>query len=124
MSTINRENHINANDTLFVKQLRSDDAEKVKENNKYGAYELMKNKWGREVPVAVELVADKLSKGFIRTDGVVHTDRPEDRVRAPLVESDPHKVMAKLTEQLVESNKSQTEALKEIAKEKKDKKSV
>lgn len=120
MPTINQSNHMDLNNLPFVSALGSQDAQKTKENNNYKEYEIMKNKYGREVHIALYLVNDKLSRGFIRTDGKVHLDNPADRVHAPVVESNPAKAMAMMAEQMAEASKLQTEAIKEIAKKRRN----
>lgn len=108
---MNSNNHMDLNDTSLVRSLgpQSQDALKLKEHNNYGKYELMINKHGRQVPIALELVDQKLRLGYIRTDAKVYEDVKEDRVRAPIAESDPTKAMAKLAESIDGS-------IKEIAK--------
>ena len=120
MPTINQSNHMDLNNEPLVRGLGSQDAQGTKENNNYKEYEIMKNKYGREVPIALNLIQDKLSQGFIRTDGKVHLDNPADRVHAPVVESNPAKAMAMMAEQMAEASKLQTEAIKEIAKKRRN----
>lgn len=113
---------MNLNDTQLVKSLGSEDADGTKEVNKSNSYVWMKNKWGRLVPIATHLIIDKLSRGFIHTDGVVHSDAPEDRVKAPELEHDPAKAMAAVAQQMAKAQELQTEAIIEIAKKRRTKK--
>jgi hypothetical protein len=109
-------NNMNLNNDPLVRSLGSQDAELVKEVNKSNQYEWMKNKYGVLVPIALHLVNDKLQKGFIRTDGVVHTDDLSERVKAPIQETNPATAMAKIAEQMAESSKVQAEVVKELVR--------
>lgn len=107
---------MNLNNEPLVRRLGSEDADITREVNNSNEYEIMKNKYGVEVPIALHLINDKLKRGFIRTDGIVRRDNLTDRVRPVQVESNPAKAMAMMAEQMAEASKIQTEAIKEIAK--------
>lgn len=104
----------------MIQAMGSQDAERVKEVNQYSRYEWMLNKWGRKVPVALHLIQEKLGKGYVRTDGKVYEDDPATRVKAPVVEVSPAVAIAKLAEQMVKQGEIQTEAVKEIAKKRRN----
>jgi 23S rRNA maturation mini-RNase III len=108
------------NNEPLVRSLGSQDANGTKEVNISHEYEWMKNRHGLVVPIALHLVNDKLRRGFIRTDGITHKDNPADQVVAEIVESNPAKAMAMIAEQMAEASKLQTEAIKEIAKKRRN----
>lgn len=119
---------MNLNNSPLVRGMGSQDAEAVREVNFSNAYYKMLNKYGREVPVAVELESDKLKRGYVHTDRKVYSDDMSKRVHAPLPVT-PMEVMAKLAEKMMdgEEKKPASEevdldkkpffALKKMAKE-------
>lgn len=99
---------MNLNNSPLVRGMGSQDAEAVREVNFSNAYYKMLNKYGREVPVAVELEADKLKRGYIHTDKKVYSDDMSKRVHAPLPVT-PMEVMAKLAEKMIEDKEDKAE---------------
>lgn len=99
---------MNLNNSPLVRGMGSQDAEAVREVNFSNAYYKMLNKYGREVPVAVELEADKLKRGYVHTDKKVYSDDMSKRVHAPLPVT-PMEVMAKLAEKMIEDKEGKDE---------------
>lgn len=97
-------------------------ADLVRENNKNNDFTWMLNKWGRKVPVARNLVAEKLGAGFIHTNGVFESDDLAKRTKTPEAPLDPMQTMSKVLEKMSENSEVQTEALAEIAGVKRGKK--
>jgi hypothetical protein len=89
-------------------------AKDVRENNFNNDYCWMLNKYGRKVPVGRHLVAEKLSFGYIHTDGQFHSDDMTTRVQSPIAPVTPADAMLKVAEKLAENAEAQSQVLEEV----------
>lgn len=74
--------------------------------NTNNAYFLMKNKWGRVVPVEGAKVGEALSRGFVHTDGKLIQDDLSLAVQPPEPAPEAGRVLADLAEVLIEEKKT------------------
>jgi hypothetical protein len=98
-----------------MERIGAQDASSIKELNNSNDYCWMLNKHNRKVPIARHLVADKLSKGFIHTDGVFISDDLSLRVKSPEAPITPADAMLKVAEKLAENAEVQAQVLEEVA---------
>lgn len=95
-------------------RLGAENAESIRENNNNNDYCWMLNKYGRQVPVPRRLVAEKLSLGYIHTNGQFIKDDLTLRVEAPIAPITPVDAMLKVAEKLAENAESQAQILEEV----------
>lgn len=101
------------NNMPLVRGLGSEDADLIREVNFSNQYYKMLNRYGREVCISIDLVNDKLKRGFVHTDGKIYSDDMSKQHRAPAPIS-PIEAVAKMAEKMAES----TEAMKEMVADK------